>query len=63
MSYIRCAGCGKSYEKKDEVALDIIHTVLHKNCTVSSKGLEIIDEGTFEEIVNRYDFFNEKRLY
>lgn len=62
MAYIRCAACGKSYERQDEVALDIAHTVLHKECPEGPKGLEVIDEGTFEEIVLRYPFFDERRL-
>jgi hypothetical protein len=62
MSYIRCARCGKSYERKDEVELDISHSVLHKECPNRVEGLEVIDEGTFEEIVLRYPFFDEKRL-
>ncbi|MEW4226382.1 hypothetical protein [Rossellomorea marisflavi] len=62
MAYIRCAACGKNYERQDEVALDIIHTVLHKGCPEGPKGLKVIDEGTFEEIVLKYPFFDEKRL-
>jgi hypothetical protein len=62
MSYIRCAACGKSYERKDEVALDIANTILHKGCPEDSIGLEIIDEGTFEEIVMRHSFFDNNRL-
>ncbi|KZE53386.1 hypothetical protein [Rossellomorea marisflavi] len=62
MSYIRCAACGKSYERKDEVALDIANTILHKGCPEDSIGLEVIDEGTFEEIVLKYSFFDSKRI-
>lgn len=62
MNYIHCAVCRKPYERSDEVALDLLYTVLHKNCPEEQKfrHLEIIDEGTFEEIVKRH--FDQSRL-
>ncbi|VXC53204.1 conserved hypothetical protein [Bacillus sp. 349Y] len=45
-----------------EVALAIAYTVLHKECPENPKGLEVIDEWTFEEIVLRYLFFDKNRL-
>jgi uncharacterized Zn finger protein len=55
MAYIQCPDCGKAYEKHDEVVLDEINTVIHKSCPEVRRGhLDIIDEGTFEEIVARH---------
>ncbi|MEW4325852.1 hypothetical protein Q0N12_04160 [Rossellomorea marisflavi] len=61
MAYIKCRDCGKAYEKQDEVALDELNTVLHKDCKdPRGRHLDIIDEGTFEEIVGRH--FDPARL-
>ncbi|TYO69964.1 hypothetical protein [Rossellomorea marisflavi] len=62
MAYIQCPDCGKAYVSQDEVALDVINTIIHKECPDKRNHLNIIDEGTFEEIVKRYPFFDESRL-
>ncbi|VXC08816.1 conserved hypothetical protein [Bacillus sp. 349Y] len=62
MAYIQCPDCGKAYKNQDEVALDVINTVIHKSCPDKKEHLIIVDEGTFEEIVKRYPFFDESRL-
>lgn len=62
MAYIQCPDCGKAYGNKDVVGLDLINTVIHKSCPDKKGHLEIVDEGTFEEIVKRYPFFDESRL-
>lgn len=38
----------------DLVTLDIINTITHQNC--KSTGLELIDSGTFNEMLQKYSF-------
>lgn len=55
-----CGECGEVVKYKERVFLDIVHTVLHQKCYQARS--EIIDRGTFNEIVNKYDFFKELRI-
>jgi hypothetical protein len=58
---IYCPSCQKAYLPTDQVVLNRAHTVLHMDCPDKSNQ-PYIDEGTFEEIVKKYSFFDNRLL-
>lgn len=54
---IWCGQCHQQFRLRDKVFLDIHNSMLHKSCHKPS--IEIKDEGSFKDIVNRYDFFED----
>jgi hypothetical protein len=60
-SKIRCQHCKEFYQLRDKVALNYANTILHFDCP-DTENLPIIDEGTFEEIIMRYSFFDNNLL-
>lgn len=56
---LRCGICHGLLKYKDYVYLDIINTVLHQRCY--NPRIEVKDQGTFNDILNKYSFFYEFR--
>ncbi|GGJ79292.1 hypothetical protein GGR02_002227 [Anoxybacillus voinovskiensis] len=56
---LRCPICSRQFQRLDKVVLDIINTVIHRECyeTTESPLLPVKDEGTFRELVATYEFF------
>ncbi|UOQ45405.1 hypothetical protein MUN89_05515 [Halobacillus salinarum] len=52
-----CRHCQKYFQADDQVALNEMNTVLHMDCP-DEEGLLIKDEGTFREIMEKYQFFD-----
>lgn len=51
-----CPICETNVHLEEEVNLDIFNRVTHQYC--KSDRLPMKDSGTFEEMVNKYSFFN-----
>jgi hypothetical protein len=58
---IYCPQCQNAYLPTDQVVLNKLHTLLHMDCP-DNENHPYIDEGTFEEIVKKYSFFDNKLL-
>ncbi|TMN20816.1 hypothetical protein [Lentibacillus cibarius] len=54
-----CAECGNVVEYYEEVCLDVLNSVMHKDCYALQYALK--DFGTFRYIVDKYDFFETLR--
>ncbi|MBE2904657.1 RING finger protein [Anoxybacillus flavithermus] len=56
---LRCPICRKAFKRQDQVVLDIINTVIHRECyeTTDRPLLPIKDEGTLRKLVATYEFF------
>lgn len=54
-----CNICRKRYIDKDKVFLDVFNTVTHQRCYEFESDIKLKDLGSFKEIVNRYDFFEQ----
>lgn len=54
---LRCGACGGLVKYKAHVYVDIINTVIHQYC-YTAESLEIKDKGTFDEMINKYSFFD-----
>lgn len=54
-----CAECGKVVEYHEEVCLDILNSVMHKDCYALQYALK--DFGSFRYIVDKYGFFETLR--
>lgn len=55
---MQCGTCGNAYSDKDKVYLDKFNEITHQACSISSKHK---DSGTYQEIINKYDFFKNLR--
>ena len=53
-----CRHCNKHFQADDQVALNEMNTILHMDCP-DEDGLPLKDEGTFKEMVKKYDFFDD----
>lgn len=56
---LRCPVCKSIYKNKDIVLLDEINTVIHLKCYSRYKAntLQVVDKGTYRQLINKYDFF------
>lgn len=50
-----CPICQRNVSLNEEVNIDIFNTILHKSC--KKKEVLTKESGTFEEIMERYPFF------
>lgn len=57
MNKIQCPVCKRKIEAAELVKLDEINTIIHERCQWDN-NLEIVDHGTFEEIIRKYPFFS-----
>jgi len=57
---LRCGKCGEVIMYHEEVILDFLNTVIHHKCC--SSFMDIKDTGTFNDIVNKYSFFDQFRI-
>ena len=53
-----CRHCRKPFQPNDQVALNELNTILHMDCP-DEEGFPLKDEGTFKEMVEKYDFFDD----
>lgn len=53
-----CPKCHEYYKEDDACMLDLNHSVLHAEC-YAGNHMEIIDRGTYREILEKYSFFEE----
>ena len=56
-----CRHCEQHYKWDDEVVVDTWNSILHATCYHALTRFEIKEKGTYEEIVNKYDYFKEFR--
>ncbi|WP_026907638.1 hypothetical protein [Paucisalibacillus globulus] len=56
---LRCPLCTRIYKMMYPVFLDELNTVVHQRCYSPYKINSIKDRGTYQEIMERYSFFNE----
>jgi len=56
---LRCPICSKRFQRLEHVVLDIINTVIHRDCyeTTDRPLLPVKDEGTLRKLVATYEFF------
>ena len=57
---LHCEQCGEVVMYHEKVVLDFLNTVIHQECYESLMAFK--DAGTFNEIVNKYSFFDELRI-
>ncbi len=55
---LKCGKCGNSFNNEDKVCLDRINTIIHQSCSL---GFNYKDTGTYQEIIDKYDFFKNLR--
>lgn len=55
---LRCPKCKRYFLSKDRVFIDEMNTVLHQRC-YTPDSLTIKQRGTYREIIDKFDFFNE----
>ncbi len=58
MLKIHCPKCREVFQKSDFVLLDFVNTITHASCYTGNDQL-IHDQGTFNEFVEKYPFFQE----
>jgi len=56
-----CTNCKRHYRRNDKVVLDTMNSILHESCYKELTKFPIRDRGTYSEIVNRYEFFEDFR--
>jgi hypothetical protein len=56
---MNCSLCRKPFNANDHVYLDEFHSVMHYYCFPNNS--KIIGVGTFKEIINKFDFFEQLR--
>lgn len=56
-----CKNCKQHYRYDDLVVLDEWNSILHETCYKELTHFKINDRGTYREIVEKYDFFEEFR--
>jgi len=56
---IYCPVCSNRFERKDHVFLDKLNTITHQHCYSQETNYIVKDLGTYESIVEQYDFFQE----
>lgn len=59
---LKCPICRRFYKNNSPVVLDILNTVLHIKCYTSYNFI-IKDRGTYRSIIEKYDFFEEMRIF
>ncbi len=59
---LRCPHCQRYYKNNDPVVLDDWNTVIHMKC-YSVNDFNIKDKGTYKEIIEKYDFFEEMNIF
>lgn len=53
---LRCSECSEFVRYKDRVFLDELNMITHQRCR-NIRSWPTKDEGTFNDIINKYDFF------
>ncbi|MCU5068332.1 hypothetical protein [Bacillus pacificus] len=53
-----CSSCYEEVRLEEEVTLDIMNTITHRNCEPTN--FLIKDIGTFQEIANKYAFLTDQ---
>ncbi|MDX5474501.1 MAG: hypothetical protein LPK00_03090 [Bacillaceae bacterium] len=58
---IHCGNCMIPLRDDDLVVLDWINTLIHMNCFERDTAF-ILDIGTYQQLVYKYDFFENQRV-
>lgn len=53
---IRCSRCKRYFKNRDRVFLDELNTIIHQKCYTINNLFAFIDNGTYREITEKYDF-------
>lgn len=56
---LHCGECSEIVRYKEFIFLDEFNTIIHQKCYKPKYIIK--DKGTFNEIINKYDFFNDLR--
>lgn len=58
---LRCGVCHGLVKYRDYVFVDVLNTIIHAKCYGPGRR-EIIDKGPFNEIINKYNFFDDLKI-
>ena len=51
---IKCPVCKRYYKNRDKVYVDLINTIIHQDCYLPERFLQIKDCGTYKQILKKH---------